>query len=135
MLIINDVTVSYGEKTVLSGLSLSLEEKCVHGLIGLNGSGKTTLLNVLYGLKKRVSGSIEWDGQKMNRKNIAYLEVENFFYSYITGAEYLNLFPQTEGYDMELWNRLFQLPLGDLIESYSTGMKRKLALMGIIKQK
>jgi len=134
MLAINQLTVSYGNKTVINELSVDFATAQVHGLAGLNGSGKTTLLNTIYGFKKSVSGTILNNDMPVNRAEISYLETENHFYPNITGREYLGLFKPYNKKNDEIWNRLFKLPLGNIIDSYSTGMKRKLALIATLKQ-
>lgn len=135
MLTITNLTVSYGNKKVLENLNLNMEEANIHGLIGLNGSGKTTLLNTIYGFKAVDRGTILHDGLQLKRTDIAYLETENFYYSNITGREYLSLFKSnTAEYNPDDWNIIFKLPLDQFIESYSTGMKKKLSLMAILKQ-
>ncbi len=135
MLIIEHLTVSYGEKVILKDLSVSFRKAHIHGLVGLNGSGKTTLLNTLYGIKRPDSGSILYKDAPLRRVDLSYLETENYFYSNITGREYLSLFKSPDGnYPTETWNQLFQLPLDNLVDRYSTGMKKKLALMATLKQ-
>lgn len=62
MVEINDLTFSYGQKTVLKDIDLQLEPGKIYGLLGENGVGKTTLLTLICGLKKPQSGSIEVDG-------------------------------------------------------------------------
>ncbi len=134
MITINNLTISYNkQKEVINNLNLSLEEGCIHGIVGLNGAGKTTFLNTLYGLKKPDSGSITLKEKKINKKNVSYLVTENYFYSNITGREYLNLF-KNKNFDIEEWNKLFSLPLDSIVDGYSTGMKKKLALLGVLKQ-
>lgn len=135
MVAIENLCVSYGEHQVLDNLSLLLAENCVHGLVGMNGAGKTTLLNAMAGFISINSGSILTQGMPLQRINLSFLETENFFYSNITGREYLGLFkapPGSSGIDE--WNRLFNLPLSQLIEGYSSGMKRKLALAAVLRQ-
>jgi ABC-2 type transport system ATP-binding protein len=132
MVIIQGLTVSYGKVQVIKDLTLTIEKSTIHGLVGLNGSGKTTLLNTIYGLKSSEKGSIVIEGERKDR-NIGYLESENFFYPRISGYEYLQLFQtQNKNFSIENWNNLFELPLEKMIDEYSTGMKKKLALMGII---
>lgn len=134
MITINNLTVSYNKsERVIDNLNLSLGENLIHGVVGLNGAGKTTLLNTLYGLKKAVAGTIQMENKELNKKSVAYLETENFFYSNITGREYLSLFKNKE-FDIDRWNTLFRLPLNKIIDGYSTGMKKKLALLGVLKQ-
>ena len=135
MLTIENLSISYGEHLVLDGLSLSLPENCIHGLVGMNGAGKTTLLNALSGFVKPQAGTMKLAGNPLKRTDLAYLETENFFYSFITGREYLGLFRSPENVPgIDEWNRMFRLPLDHLIEGYSSGMKRKLALLGVLRQ-
>jgi len=133
MIIIEKLNVFYERgKSVLKDLSVSLPEGKIHGVVGLNGSGKTTLLNTMFGLKKQDSGTIMYGDNVLNKKDIAYLVTENYFYPNITGREYLSLF-KNKTFDMEKWNGLFKLPMDEIIDNYSTGMKKKLAIMGNLK--
>ena len=132
MIDIQQLTIAYDDKIVIDGLNLSLETGLVHGLVGLNGAGKTTFLDTLFGFKKQLSGTIFYDKKPLTRLDVAYLEAENFFYSNITGLDYLQLFSNDLA-DLPTWNELLQLPLGELVEYYSTGMKKKLALLAILK--
>ena len=134
MITLENVNVAYGPHAVLKSLNLNLEEGKIHGLVGLNGSGKTTLLNTLYGFVKPVSGKISRSGGGLSRKEIGLLETQNYFYPLITGREYLSIFPSgKKPFVLENWNAIFSLPLDDLIETYSTGMKKKLALLAVFK--
>jgi ABC-type multidrug transport system, ATPase component len=134
MISIKDLSISYdGKSKVLDLLNLSLDRNNIHGIVGLNGAGKTTLLNSIYGLTKKDSGEICYDSRSISKKDISYLVTENFFYSNITAREYLSLF-RNPLFDVDKWNELFSLPLDNIIDSYSTGMKKKLALLGILKQ-
>ncbi len=132
MLTIDNLSVSYGTHTVLSQLDLSLERGGIHGIVGYNGAGKTTLLNAIYGIPAQ-RDCIRFDGAPLSRKDIAYLETESFFYSRITGRDYLKLFQaRSGGFDFETLSTVFSLPLDHFVDSYSTGMKKKLALTGIL---
>lgn len=133
MLEIHDLQAGYGHKMMLNDLHLSLTQGGVHGLMGLNGAGKTTLLRVLSGLLKPKKGSVNWQGKALDIDDLAFLETENFFYPRITGREYLELFrSQNPAFDITTWEQVFELPLNKLIEDYSTGMKKKLALLAVI---
>jgi len=134
MITIENLIVSYGKgQNVIDSLNLILSDNTINGIVGLNGAGKTTLLNSIYGLKSINSGAIKSNDGKINKKEISFLVTENYFYSNITGREYLSLFKNSH-YDLDKWNQLFLLPLDTIIDDYSTGMKKKLALMGILKQ-
>jgi ABC-2 type transport system ATP-binding protein len=134
MITVKDINISYNSRNkVIDSLCLSLCEDTIHGIVGLNGAGKTTLLNAIFGLKKIESGTMIYNGEKITKKDIAYLVTENFFYSNITGREYLGLF-KNKLFNTDKWNKLFVLPLDQVIDSYSTGMKKKLALLALLKQ-
>lgn len=135
MLTIDNLIAGYDKDTVLDELTLHLQPSCVHGLVGLNGSGKTTLFQCLYGFLSPQKGSINWNGQALQRKDLAMLPTQNYFYTNLTGREYLRLFPTNNGeFSVEAWQELFQLPLDELAENYSTGMKKKLAILGVLKR-
>ncbi len=136
MLEIDNLSVSYDDHLVLDGLTVALPLQCVHGLVGMNGAGKTTMLNTMAGFIKPGNGGIRMNGRSLTRADLAFLETENFFYSHITGREYLGLFRSPKDLpDVDEWNRMFKLPLDQMINAYSSGMKRKLALAGVLRQK
>ncbi|MDR1372861.1 MAG: ATP-binding cassette domain-containing protein [Dysgonamonadaceae bacterium] len=134
MITINGLTVNYTkDKNVINSLNCVFQANAIHGIVGLNGSGKTTLFNAIFGLKKATHGSVLYNDQPLTKKDTSFLPSENFFYFNITGNEYLSLFVNPT-FDTMQWNKLFNLPLNGIIDNYSTGMKKKLALLGIIKQ-
>ncbi|MFT4681795.1 MAG: ABC-2 type transport system ATP-binding protein [Flavobacteriales bacterium] len=133
MISINGMTISYDGKTnVIDGLNLTLVENQIHGIVGLNGAGKTSMLRAIFGLVKADSGLCNFHDETLSKKHIAFLPTENYFFPNITGNEYLALF-KNQDFDLKGWNDLFQLPLDRIIDDYSTGMKKKLALIGILK--
>jgi ABC-2 type transport system ATP-binding protein len=135
MLIIENLRAGYAKgNEVLKGINLSLATGKIHGLVGLNGAGKTTFLNILYQFVRPLEGQMRYNDAPLRRQDLAYLETENYFYPYMTGREYLQLFPSgRNGFDMAGWQRLFALPLDEVTESYSAGMRKKLALMAVFK--
>ena len=135
MINIQNLSVSFADKKVLDNLSIDFLPQQVYGIVGLNGAGKTTFFNTLSTNLKPDEGYIHINGQVMTYHDIAYLETTNFFYSKLTGREYLNVFKQTNAdFNLDLLQSYLQLPLDELIETYSTGMKKKIALLGILKQ-
>lgn len=120
---------SYGPKQALRDVCLSIQAGCVHGILGSNGAGKTTLFNgIFYNLKFSNSIQVRPDCQR----SIAYLEAESFFYDHMTGNEYLRLVSNSQNEDIAQWNSLFDLPLHEYVSAYSTGMKKKMALLGVL---
>jgi ABC-2 type transport system ATP-binding protein len=135
MISVQNLSIAFNEHLVLDNISMSFEEGKVHGIVGLNGAGKTTFFNALAKTLKPDEGLVEKDGIPLTIKDTAYLETVNFFYSRITGNEYLKIFKQTNAdFNLQTFQQYFKLPLDELVENYSTGMKKKLALLAILKQ-
>jgi ABC-2 type transport system ATP-binding protein len=135
MISIKQLEAGYDKHKVLDRLTLNLEGGTVHGLIGLNGSGKTTFFRCMAGLIKPDGGSLLIDDIPLKRTDVAFMETEPWFYHGITGKEYLNLFRDktAKAFDPVGWARLFSLPVNELIDTYSTGMRKKLALLAVLK--
>ncbi|MDX5347099.1 MAG: ATP-binding cassette domain-containing protein [Hymenobacteraceae bacterium] len=135
MIDVKDLTVQYKQKTVLQQINTTFSSGKVHGIIGLNGAGKTTFFNVLSQVIKPQQGEILFQEKPLKRTDIGYLETQNFFYSSLTGNDYLNVFPKNnQKFNLSTFQKLLQLPLNSLVETYSTGMKKKLALLAILQQ-
>ncbi len=132
MLTITDLRCAYGERIVLDIPTCTMAPG-VHGIVGLNGAGKSTLLNALFGFGRNAGARVDWNGTTMGHLNTAFQEAENYFHPGITGREYLELFMGgTGGADVRVLNELLEVPLDTLITTYSTGMRRKLALLGVL---
>lgn len=133
MLKLDQVQLRYGDNKVLTRLSADFPSGEIHGIVGMNGSGKTSLLRAIHGSVPFQDGRILWNALPTHRRMVGFLETQNYFYPRITGGEYLQLFLSSyPDFDLEGWNALFDLPLDHLIDSYSTGMKKKLAFMGLL---
>ncbi|MFK7806649.1 MAG: ATP-binding cassette domain-containing protein [Saprospiraceae bacterium] len=133
MLKITNLQVAYDQHQVLKKLSASFTSGTVHGILGLNGSGKTTFFNSLYGFIPIQGGTLSLNDKDLTPEDMAYLETHNYFYPWLRGREYLELLTQNKKtFDVDQWNSLFDLPLDGLVENYSTGMKKKLAFLGIL---
>jgi ABC-2 type transport system ATP-binding protein len=125
----------FDQKCVLDCPDIQFEPGKTHGIIGLNGAGKTTLFNILSTFSAPSEGKVLLGDNRIKRQDILFLETNNYFFSNITGKEYLSIFPATNTrFDIDAINHLLQVPLNQVTESYSAGMKKKLALMAIIKQ-
>lgn len=133
MLAIEQLNYSYGKQQVLNGLNLNVHEGELHGVLGPNGAGKTTLFRLIANWLPASAGTITWQSAPVQKRQTAYLETAPYFYPYLKGVEYLRLI-RDEPQQIESWNKLFDLPLDDLIDGYSTGMQKKLAFIGILLQ-
>jgi len=80
---LRDVSFSYENKPVLSGLNFSVKERDFVGLIGSNGAGKTTLLRMIVGLLKPTAGEIRLFGKPVSHyshwEKIGYVPQKNSF--------------------------------------------------------
>ena len=134
MIKIESLLKSYGSNKVLSNINLTFEKGKVYGIVGENGSGKTTLFKCITGIEK-YNGIILSDLQPL-KDNIGYLQTEPFYFSKITGREYIQLLCNARSKKIEnLDNKnIFELPLNQYASTYSTGMKKKLALTAILLQ-
>jgi ABC-2 type transport system ATP-binding protein len=135
MIVINNLSKSYGKNEVLREIHMQFEAGKVYGIVGENGSGKTTFFKCIAGLES-YAGSIEPD-YKMLKNHLGLLPTNPYFMSRITGWEYLKLVCVARGIKSEDFaeQNVFELPLNQYAETYSTGMKKKLALTGILLQK
>lgn len=132
MITITDLRCVYDHKVAVDIPSFSFAPG-IHGIVGLNGAGKSTLLNALYGFGRNAEARLTWNGENMSHRNTAFLETDDYFHPGITGREYLELFMSGPGTtDVLQLNELLEVPLDALITTYSTGMKRKLALLGVL---
>lgn len=134
MIKILNLKKEFGENQVLNGVTATLVEGNVYGIVGENGSGKTTLFRCLAGLEN-YKGEIEYHGG-MLKNELGLLLTQPFFMTKITGLEYLKFMCQARSIDSGnlLERNVFDLPLNRYAETYSTGMKKKLALTAILLQ-
>ena len=135
MLTVKNLHKNYGAKKVLNDINLHFEPGKVYGIVGENGAGKTTLFRCIAGLET-FQGEVHSPFDCL-KNHLGYLETSPKFMSYITGWEYLKLLCsaksiQTEDFENQ---NVFDLPLNQYAETYSTGMKKKLALMGLLLRK
>ncbi|MGB6065485.1 MAG: ABC transporter ATP-binding protein [Desulfomonilaceae bacterium] len=71
LLNVRGITVQYGKATAIEGISLSVAEGSVVGMIGANGAGKTTVLRAISGLTPLRSGEIFFDGKRIDNADPA----------------------------------------------------------------
>jgi ABC-2 type transport system ATP-binding protein len=106
----------------------------VYGIVGENGAGKTTLFRCIAGLES-YSGEIISDVTPL-KNHLGLLLTDPFFFTMITGKEYIRLLCNARGktnLDIDSKN-IFDLPLNQYASTYSTGMKKKLAITAILLQ-
>tara|TARA_B110000967_G_scaffold200415_1_gene236189 strand:+ start:213 stop:893 length:681 start_codon:yes stop_codon:yes gene_type:complete len=135
MIKLKKLSKSYGKKQVLNSINLEFEKGKIYGIVGENGAGKTTLFRCISGLEN-YTGNVSSDFKKL-KNHLGLLLTEPFFFSKITGKEYIQLLANAR--QVKLSNiedkNVFDLPLNQYASTYSTGMKKKLALTAILLQK
>ncbi len=68
MLEVRNLVVRYGAVTAIDGVSMAFEPGVVTSVIGSNGAGKTTLLNAISGMVRPASGSVWFEGERLDRR-------------------------------------------------------------------
>lgn len=124
----------YGSNHVLKNINITFSEGNVYGIVGENGAGKTTLFRCIAGLEE-YEGDIN-STLKPLKNHLGLLLTEPYLFSKITGKEYIQLLCNARAKkinDIERRN-IFDLPLNQYASTYSTGMKKKLALTAILLQ-
>ena len=141
-LVLKDVRKSYGQREAVHGVSLTVKQGEVFGLIGHNGAGKTTMLRMISTILKITSGTIEVYGKDVSkepdevRKMISYLPEDAGAYKDMTGRGYLtfiaNFFASGEERGVMVQKGIEIADLGERIDSkidtYSKGMSRRLLI-------
>jgi len=133
----------YGDFEALKGISFTVKEGEIFGLIGPNGSGKTTTLRILVTILKPDGGEVKIfdfdvvkDASKV-REIISYLPEEADLYRRLTGYENILFFAKMYSVSAEKVKRMidFGIKLSglgnrihDKTETYSKGMRRRPAL-------
>ena len=126
-IIIKDLCKSYGENAVLKNLDAVIESGKITCLMGPSGEGKTTLLNILMGLEKSDSGSIE----NLPQNKSAVFQEDRLCESF---SAFTNIKIVSDSLsDQTIIAHLGQVGLGDAVNqkvsTLSGGQKRRVALV------
>ena len=134
---------SFGDYEVLRGIDLDVQRGELFGFLGPNGAGKTTTIRILAGLLLPSGGTVEVAGFDVVRRSqevkrrVGYVPDRAFLYPKLTAREFLEFVGHLYQLDAECVQRVaigllerFELRewIDELIESYSHGMRQKLAL-------
>lgn len=140
MLRLENLTKTYGDRSVLQDLSFSVPTGEIYGLLGPNGAGKTTTINIICNLLKANSGVVEVNGQPVSEKTkplIGVVPQENFLYRSLTCQETLRFFAQIYGVPSGMRSHRIQTCLeavnlldraNSTVDTLSGGMQRRLSI-------
>ncbi len=143
MIRLDKVSRKFGGFTAVDCLNLSVAKGEIFGFIGPNGAGKTTTIKMLGGLLAPTSGSISICGFNMAeqpveaKQRIGFIPDRPYLYEKLTGMEFLDFIADLYGVPASefpgrahTYLGMFSLLdwAGELIESYSHGMKQRLIM-------
>jgi len=134
MIELKNLSKKYGSKKVLDNINVSFDKGMVYGIVGKNGAGKTTLFRCIAGLEK-YDGKIESSHNPL-KNHLGFLPTEPYFFPRMTGMEYLRLLTNAREIKLKDIDKknIFDLPLHQYAMTYSTGMKKKLAITAVLLQ-
>jgi ABC-2 type transport system ATP-binding protein len=142
MIEFENVTRKYGTKVAVANLNLTIPRGELFAFLGPNGAGKTTTIKMIVGLLRPSSGTIRLCGHDVHQSSSAanrllgYVPDVPYLYEKLSGSEFLRFIADMYGLDRhEASERIAQQIeafglhefVGDLAESYSHGMKQRVA--------
>ncbi|WNF38348.1 ABC transporter ATP-binding protein [Bacillaceae bacterium IKA-2] len=144
---LTNLAKSYGKHDAVKTINLDVKKGELFGFLGPNGAGKTTTIKMLTGLLEPTNGSAEiygidiWKNPIEGKKKISYVPDQPNLYPKLTGWDYLEFIASVFQIPKERFQtkakellHIFSLTeqANDLIESYSHGMKQKIAICGAL---
>jgi ABC-2 type transport system ATP-binding protein len=147
---LRNVAKRYVDIVAVDYMDLDVEYGEILGLLGPNGSGKSTTLKMILGLVKPDSGSVNVLGMNAEddsvavKRQVGYVPESPRLYEFLTGLEYLDFVGDIYGITVSekkarIEEYLEALELegreGDMISSYSQGMKQKTVLISAFLHK
>lgn len=147
MIRIKHVSKLYGDKKALDNVSFEVRAGEIFAFIGHNGAGKTTLIKSICGILDFDEGEILIDGKSIKgdpiecKKKMAYIPDDPELYEDMKAISFINFVCDMYDVPMEARERnierfakMFGMEneLGNVIKSFSHGMKQKIALIAAL---
>lgn len=147
MIEIKNVTKKYGDKIALNNISFTVNDGEIFAFIGHNGAGKTTLIKSIVGIHEFDEGDIIINGKSIKKnpidckKEMAFVPDNPELYEQMKAIDFINFIcdmyevPQNvRKNNINKYAKLFEIEdnLNDTIESFSHGMKQKIALIAAL---
>jgi ABC-2 type transport system ATP-binding protein len=143
VILVESLVKTFGSFRAVDGVSLDVKAGEIHGFLGPNGAGKTTTIRMIAGLLKPSSGRVTIDGHDLAsepeaaKRSLGFIPDRPFLYEKLTAAEFLRFHGGLYGMDgngvehrIQEILAVFELTKwsGELIESFSHGMKQRLVM-------
>ena len=147
MIEIKNVTKKYGDKVAVDNVSFTVEDGQIFAFIGHNGAGKTTLIKSIVGIHDFDEGEILINGKSIKKdpivckKDMAVVLDNPEMYENMKAIDYINFIcdmydvdQETREKNIKKYAKLFEIDdkLGNTINSFSHGMKQKVALISAL---
>lgn len=144
ILAVRDVKKAFGAVRAVDGISFTVREGTITGLLGRNGAGKTTTIRMITGIFMPDSGEIRWLGAEDGvefRDRIGYLPEERGLYRQMRIVELLLFLAEIKGKrgadirkKIDYWLERFELTDKRLakVEELSKGNQQKVQLIGTL---
>ena len=147
MIEVKNVTKKYGEKTALKNVTFNVNDGEIFAFIGHNGAGKTTLIKSIVGIHDFDEGEILINGESIKtnpiecKKQMAFVPDNPELYENMKAIDFINFIcdmyevdQKTREENIKKYAKMFEIEenLNDTIDSFSHGMKQKVALISAL---
>ena len=134
---LENISFAYKKHLIYEDLNLTVQKGDVLAVLGHNGAGKTTLLKIMAGLLKIQGGNIE---KNVLTQDVGFMNEALGLYPFLNAKENLELLTlrhniKYSSSEIESVLNEFILNSKEIVEHYSTGMKKKLSLLGVLLTK
>lgn len=147
MIEIKNVTKKYADKVALKEISFNVNDGEIFAFIGHNGAGKTTLIKSIVGIQDFDAGEILINGKSIKKepieckKQMAFVPDNPELYEQMKAIDFINFIcdmyevdKKTRTENIKKYSKMFDMEnnLNDTIDSFSHGMKQKIALISAL---
>ena len=147
MIEIKNVTKKYENKTAIKDMTFNVEDGDIFAFIGHNGAGKTTLIKAIVGIHDFDEGDILINGKSIRKhpvdckKEMAFVPDNPELYENMKAIDFINFMcdmyevdQKTREKNIKKYAKMFEIEdnLNDTIDSFSHGMKQKIALISAL---
>ena len=146
-LVLDGLTVAYGERLAVDRLSITVRPGEIYGLLGSNGAGKTSTIKAIVGLLQPVRGELRVFGRDVRtdslsvKQRIGYVPETSMLYEALTPREFLEFVASVRRMDsatvsrrMQVYAEAFRLgsELEEPIATLSNGTRQKVLILAAL---